>query len=97
MTNAIPYLVGGLTTATSAIAQVSNAGNPSLWIQAGMAGVVVLLLLKFFPMILAHQRAESEANREIVREIVAANQAKDEAWQKIVAEKKLCPKDANGN
>ena len=98
MQNTIPYLVGGLTSLTSLIAQAAPSfDNPSLWIQAGMAGIVVVLLLKFFPLILSHQRSEAEANREIIREIVGSNASTHKEWQRVVSEKKFCPKDQNGN
>ena len=62
-----------------------------------MAGVVVLLLLKFFPMVMSHLERKDKEHQVIIREIVEANTVKDEAWQRIVSEKKLCPKDEHGN
>ena len=99
MQDQIPYIIGGLTSASAFTAQVQpdTSGLPALAIQAGMAGVVVLLLLKFFPMILNAMKAEADANRKIVREIVEANHAKDAAWQRIVSENKLCTKNKNGD
>ena len=99
MTNNIPYLVSGLTAASSFVAQMQP--SPGSWhsiaIQAGMAGVVVLLLLKFFPMILSSMRAEADANRAVVREIIESNRTKDLAWQQIINDRTLCPKDKTGN
>ena len=94
-----PYLVSGLFSASAFIAQAQpqNQSVSSLAIQAGMAGVVMLLLLKFFPMILSAMKAEADANRKVVREIVEAGHAKDAAWQKIIADKKLCSKDNSGD
>ena len=81
---------------TSTVAQVQQEWIlPSHAIQAGMAGVVVLLLLKFFPMILNAMKVEADANRETIREIVEANQVKDAAWQRIISENKLCIKNNN--
>lgn len=95
MTNTIPYIVSGLFSACSFIGQVppSEGSWHSLAIQAGMAGVVVLLLLKFFPMLIAHLEKKDAEHQAIIREIVASNQLKDEAWQKIVTDRGLCPQD----
>ena len=100
MHNTIPYLVSGLVSASSYISQTTTTTttlNPSLWIQAGMAGIVVLLLLKFFPMVLTSMKEEAAANRQIIREIVSEGHKKDAAWQEIVADRHLCPKDKQGN
>ena len=99
MTHSIPYIVSGLTASVSFLAQAQPA--PGSWhsiaIQAGMAGVGVLLLLKFFPMVMQHLERKDKEHQAIIREIVGANQVKDAAWQAIVNEKKLCPKDKHGN
>jgi predicted regulator of amino acid metabolism with ACT domain len=96
MHNTITYTVSGLFSATSFIAQLQPIDNwHSLAIQAGMAGVVVLLLLKFFPMLIKHLEKKDAEHQTIIREIVTANQAKDEAWQRIISEHKLCNKNGN--
>ena len=69
----------------------------SLAIQAGMAGVVVLLLLKFFPMLIAHLEKKDAEHQAVVRDIVRAGHAKDAAWQKIIEDRGVCPKDRRGN
>lgn len=92
----IPYAAGLMTAGSTMLAQVHpNTGWSSLVIQAGMAGVVVLLLLKFFPMILSHLDKTAQENREIIRDIIQANQNKDKEWQKIISDKGICPKDKN--
>lgn len=96
MTDGIPYVVSSLIAGTSYISQIQVAQGSSwhsIAIQAGMAGVVVLLLLKFFPMVMSHLERKDKEHQQIIREIVDANKSKDEAWQRIVSEHHKCPKD----
>jgi len=74
MTNSLPYIASGFFAFSSFIGQVQPAAGSwhSLAIQAGMAGVVVLLLLKFFPMLIAHLERKDQEHQKIVREIVTA-------------------------
>ena len=99
MHNTIPYIVSGLVSVSSYIAQAAPNGGSwhSLAIQAGMAGVVVLLLLKFFPMLIAHLEKKDAEHQTVVREIISANTAKDAAWQRIIEDRGVCPKDRKGN
>jgi uncharacterized membrane protein len=101
MTNLVPQLANNLT---------SLVGAPEGVLQSlavpGMAGVVVLLLMKFFPAIIAHLERKDKAHmdhlerkdlahRKIIHEIVTANTVKDEAWQKIITECRTVDRSTN--
>lgn len=98
LTEAFPYVTGAAVT----LAASAAALDVSIWVQAGMAGVVVLLLLKFFPMILSHMEAKDKRHEQkmdekdlrfeqTIRDIVERNDKKDEAWQQIVQSRGNCP------
>lgn len=97
MQNGITYLASLAASASTALAQVhqTSGGVMESWaqlaIQAGMAGVVVLLLMKFFPMMLDKMEAKDRAHEDTIRHIIESNSKKDEAWQKLVQERVTCP------
>jgi uncharacterized membrane protein YhiD involved in acid resistance len=83
----VPYVAGAATALIGVVGQA----DVSFWLQAGMAGVVVLLLLKFFPMLMKHLEEKDKRHEETIRNIVERNEKKDEAWQKIVSDRGICP------
>lgn len=92
----IPYVAGATTTMIGVVGQAAT--DISLWLQAGMAGVVVLLLLKFFPGLMNHLEEKDKRHEETIRSIVERNEKKDEAWQQIVQSRGICPiKEDNHN
>ena len=81
---------------------VTGGGWLPLIVQAGMAGIVVLIVLKHIPeLIRAQQRAndqhaenlrlEREAFERVMNRIVESNERKDAAWQKLIAQRGHCP------
>lgn len=81
---------------------VSGGGWLPLIVQAGMAGIVVLIVLKHIPeLIRAQQRAndqhaenlrlEREAFERVMNRIVESNERKDAAWQQIISQRGHCP------
>lgn len=85
------YIASGAATIATGLSQVPTNGALETWIalaiQAGMAGVVVIILFKSFPMLIADMKAQREAHEATITRIVEANTRKDDDWQRIVVEK----------
>lgn len=95
------------TLLASIASDVSGSGWLPLVVQAGMAGIVVLIVLKHIPeLIRAQQRAndqhaenlrlEREAFERVMNRIVESNERKDAAWQHLISQRGHCPvRDGN--
>jgi uncharacterized membrane protein YhiD involved in acid resistance len=90
----LPYIAGGATTVIAAV----GSTDVTFWLQAGMAGIVVLLLLKVFPFLMDHLEEKDKRHDETILDIVERNERKDAAWQEIVQSRGICPiKEDNHN
>ncbi len=97
-TQHIPETVGALAGFSTILAQIptpEGGGWLQIVIQAGMAGVVVVLLLKFFPMVMQHLKEKDAAHQQVIREIVESHREEVRQWQQIVQSKGVCPINEN--
>lgn len=92
----IPYVCGATLATTTALAQ-SSPDMMTVWIQAGVAGLFALFMLKVIPMLLNHIKDTSERHQATIKHIVAEGHKKDEAWQKLVSDLMLSNENRNGN
>ena len=83
----VPYAAG----TAPLLAQMTASPDWTVWVNAGMAGVVMVLLLKFFPMLLKHMEQMSQRHENTIKNIIEANTRKDEAWQELVQARGICP------
>lgn len=99
--DSIPYVSGAVVAFTTTLAQVAP-DNPTMWINAGVAGLFALFMLRVIPTLLSHMRDTSdrhiatmkevsEQHEKTIRSIVGSNERKDQAWQQIVQSQGECP------
>lgn len=86
MCNLLPYFTSLLATA-AAVASQTNSTFPN-WVPVGMTGVVVLLLMKFFPLMLDKMEERNKAHEATIKYIVDRHDEREERWQDIINEKK---------
>jgi hypothetical protein len=100
-------MVGGLAGLASiaTLAQSALDAGASPWgliLQAGNAGIVLLLLLKFIPDLMRNQREASTAHQESMQKIVDSHKATvdslvksferhDDAWRDMLSQRGWCP------
>jgi hypothetical protein len=83
---AFPYITG-ITVASLGVI----GSEISIWLSAGMTGVVVLLLLKFFPMLLNHMEDKDKRHEETIKHICEIHDSRNRVWQEIVQTRGICP------
>lgn len=99
--DSIPYVSGGAAFATTALASVVP-DSTTMWIQAGVAGLFAIFMLKVIPVLLNHMREtserhiatmkeESDRHEKTIQHLVESNERKDEAWQSIIQSRGVCP------
>ena len=86
MQSVLPYAAGVFTSAASYLSFVQPT-DYSIYLQAGMTGVVIIILLKFFPMILTHMKETNERHEETIRHLVSKHDAQTKDWQRIIQER----------
>lgn len=97
---------GGIAFATATgLAQVATSTDPSLItlaIQAGMAGVVFVIVLKHIPALqqanereraafLAALEKQADSHEKIVERIVAEHAENNRQWREIISTRGYCP------
>jgi len=102
----LAYVAGisvSLSTLMGSIgADAVGGGWLPIIVQAGMAGIVVLIVLKHIPALINAQqvanklhaenlRLEREAFERTIERIVSANEKKDDAWQSLISSRGHCP------
>ena len=95
-TFSLATLLGSLATDTA------TGGWLQVIVQAGMAGIVVLLLMKHIPAMMERNERMQERHLQVLQEerkafehtvttIVESNATKDKAWQQIIQSRGFCP------
>jgi hypothetical protein len=92
--NLIAYITSTSAATATVLANVKPAGVAESWmqlaIQAGMAGVVVLLLMKFFPMMMDRMAAKDRQHEETIKHICQVHDERNRLWQEIIQSKGIC-------
>lgn len=112
-TDPLAWLAGFSTSVSTLLGSLASDSTAGGWlpliVQAGMAGIVVLIVLKHIPELIKAQaeanklhaenlRLEREAFERTITRIVDANERKDEAWQKLISLRGYCPvRDGNSH
>jgi hypothetical protein len=89
-------------TLLGSLAADTSAGWLPVVVQAGMAGIVVLLLMKHIPQMMERNERMQERHLQVLQEerkafehtittIVQSNASKDQAWQHIIQSRGFCP------
>ena len=93
--NLIAYITSTSAATATVLANVKPAGVAESWmqlaLQAGMAGVVVLLLMKFFPMMMDRMAAQQALHEQTVQRICEIHDVRAKEWQDIIRSRGLCP------
>jgi hypothetical protein len=91
-----------LAAGTIILGIMPNEGDFTILIQAGMAGIVLLLLLKFIPDLMKanaeqmklHQNAMesiTEAHRVALDSLVKSFEQHDSSWRELLTRRGYCP------
>jgi len=91
-----------LSTLLGSLATDPSSGWLPVIVQAGMAGIVVLLLMKHIPQMMERNERMQERHLQVLQEerkafentitvIMQSNASKDKAWQHIIQSRGFCP------
>lgn len=85
---AVPYIAGIATASLSILGQVTDI---SVWAQAGIAGITILLLLKVFPALMQHLEDKDQRHEATIQRICQIHDERNKEWQRIVQNRGICP------
>jgi Na+/H+ antiporter NhaC len=89
MTNTIPYIISTLSAGVALLAQFGT--NVPSWAPVGLTGIIALILMKFFPMMLDKMEKRNQAHEETIRHIVSKHDKREERWQELFRQDRICP------